>query len=401
MANAHRFIKPQPVLSDVAVVRGQTHEYNWVSVTKEEATMAYVAIIGAGMMGTATAYPLTDNGHTVRLVGTHLDTDIIKSCRERRFHPHLKREIPSTVQPYFVDEVAQALDGVDIIVSGVSSEGVHWVGKAIGPHVRPGHLIIAVTKGLQASENGDIFILPDVLAGELPTGIRGHVELAAIGGPCIAGELAGRRQSCVVFGCRNRDAVEQLAAIFRTPYYHVWTTTDLVGLEICAALKNAYTLAVGIAAGLLEQAGGADTSGAFMHNLAAAAFGQACTEIDRMLQIMGGTRAFAYGLPGAADFFVTVQGGRSMRLGRLIGTGLTFAQAQGVLAGLTLEAAMIVQVMGEALPKLTARGILAPDELPLLRALVDIVVHDRAANLPLDAFFRGAVPSLWHQPAIS
>jgi glycerol-3-phosphate dehydrogenase (NAD(P)+) len=352
--------------------------------------MANIAIVGAGMMGTATAYPLTDNGHSVRLVGSHLDTHIIRSCQERRFHPTLRRELPAGVEPFYVKDIGRALDGVDIIVSGVCSEGVHWIGRQIGPHLQPGQLIIAVTKGLEAAANGDLVILPDVLESELPIDIRGRVKLAAIGGPCIAGELAGRRQSCVVFGSRDADAVEQLAATFRTSYYHISTTTDLVGLEICAAFKNAYTLAVAIASGFLEKVGGPDEADAHMHNLAAAAFGQACTEIDRLLQMMGGTRAFAYGLPGAGDLFVTVQGGRSMRLGKMLGQGLSFAEAREALAGLTLEAAMIVEVMGEALPKLTSRGILTADELPLLRALVDVVVEGKPAQLPVERFFASA-----------
>jgi glycerol-3-phosphate dehydrogenase (NAD(P)+) len=341
-------------------------------------------------MGTAIAYPLVDNGHAVRLVGTHLDGDIITSCREQRYHPRLKREIPATVQPYYVEEIAQALDGADVIVSGVNSLGVHWIGRTIGPYLRAGQLIIAVTKGLEAAENGDLLILPDVLASELPEPVRHQVKLAAIGGPCIAGELAGRRPSCVVFGSRDHTAVERLAAIFRTSYYHVWTTTDLVGLEVCVALKNACTLGVGIAAGLLERGGGVDAAGAHMHNLAAAVFAQGCTEIDRMVQITGGTRAFAYGLPGAGDFFVTVQGGRSMRLGKLLGLGHTFAEASEIMAGETLEAAETVRVLGDALPKLTERGVVGPDDFPYLRALIDVVVRDRAAELPLDAFFRAA-----------
>ena len=354
--------------------------------------MANVAIVGAGMMGTATAYPLTDNGHAVRLVGTHLDGDIIKSCRERRFHPTLKREIPAPVEPYYVEEIAQALDGVDVIVSGVNSLGVHWIGRTIGPHLKPGQLIIAVTKGLEAAENGDLLILPDVLRGELPPGIRDQVTLTAIGGPCIAGELAGRRPSCVVFGSRDRDAVERLAAVFGTPYYHVWTTTDLAGLEVCVALKNACTLGVGIAAGLLEQAGGVDAAGAHMHNLAAAVFAQGCTEIDRMVQVTGGTRVYAYGLPGAGDLFVTVQGGRSMRLGQLLGLGHSYAEARQIMAGETLEAAAIVQVLGDALPKLTERGIIRPEDFPLLRALASVVVHGAPAELPLGAFFGSPAP---------
>jgi glycerol-3-phosphate dehydrogenase (NAD(P)+) len=238
-----------------------------------------------------------------------------------------------------------------------------------------------------------------VLVGELPERLRDQVTVAAIGGPCIAGELAGRRQSCVVFGSREREAAERLAETFRTPYYHVWTTTDLLGLEICAALKNAYTLAVGIAAGLLEKSGGPDAADAQMHNLAAALFGQACTEIDFVLQFVGGTRAFAYGLPGAGDFYVTCAGGRTVRLGRLMGLGHTFTEAREIMAELTLEAAMIISVMGEAIPKLTTRGILAPDDLPLLRALADFVVHDRPIDLPLDAFFSNDSIPLWHQPA--
>lgn len=355
--------------------------------------MATVAIVGAGMMGTATAYPLSDNGHAVRLVGTHLDGEIIRSCKERRYHPRLKRELPPGVRPYFADELGEALQGADIVVSGVNSLGVRWIGRALGPHLAPGQLIIAVTKGLECAADGELAILPDVLASELPAGLRGEVGLAAIGGPCIAGELAGRRPSCVVFGSRDAGAVERLAAAFRTAYYHVWTTTDLTRLEYCAALKNAYTLAVGLVAGILEKTGGVDAAGAHMHNAAAAVVGQACTEIERMLQIAGGdpsgARRFACGLPGAGDLYVTCQGGRTVRLGRLLGLGHSFGQAREIMAGETLESAEIVRQMGKALPTLVERGRLGPDELPLLRALVEIVVEGHPATLPLEAFFGG------------
>ncbi len=350
--------------------------------------MATIAIVGAGLMGTATAWPLSDNGHTIRLVGTHLDGEIIRSCRERNFHPRLRRELPPRVTPFFVEEIGEALDGVEVIVSGVNSHGVHWIGQTLGPHLRPGQLIIAVTKGLEAAPNGDPLILPDVLVSELPAALRDQVTVAAIGGPCIAGELAGRRPSCVVFGAREREAVERLAAFFRTSYYHVWTTTDLVGLEVCAALKNAYTLGVGLAAGLLERQGGIDAAGAHMFNLAAAIFAAGCTEIDRMLQIVGGTRAFAYGLPGAGDLYVTCMGGRTVRLGGLLGQGHTYAEAREIMAGETLESAAIVRAMSEMLPKLEARGVVGPHEFPLLRALIAIVVEGRAVELPLDAFFQ-------------
>jgi glycerol-3-phosphate dehydrogenase (NAD(P)+) len=351
--------------------------------------MAIVAIVGAGMMGTATAWPLADNGHAVRLVGTHLDAEIIRSCKDKHYHPRLKRELPPGVRPYYVEEIAEALHDVEIIVSGVNSLGVHWIGRTLGPHLVAGQSIIAVTKGLESTADGGLIILPDILASEFPAGIREKVRLAAIVGPCIAGELAGRRHSCVVFGSRDGEAVEKLAATFRTSYYHVWTTMDLAGVEYCAALKNAFTLAVGLAAGLLEKTGGVDAAGAYMHNLAAAIFGQACTEIERLLQLAGGTRHFAYGLPGAGDLYVTCQGGRTVRLGRLLGLGHSIAEAREIMAGETLESAEIVREMGKALPRLVERGRLGPDELPMLRTLIDILVHGRPVTVPLEGFFGG------------
>jgi glycerol-3-phosphate dehydrogenase (NAD(P)+) len=343
--------------------------------------MTRIAIVGAGYMGTATAWPLSDNGHEVRLVGTHLDGWIIDECKQRSYHPKLKRPLPEHVVPYYVEEVEDALAGVEIIVSGVNSLGVHWIGHTLAPYLRQGQIIIAVTKGLEADGNGNLVILPDVLAGELPQTVRAQVTLAAIGGPCIAGELAGRRHSYVYFGCRDSGTVEHLAETFRTEYYHVRTTRDLVGLEFCAALKNAFTLGVGLAAGLLDASGGPDGANAYMHNLEAATFAQACVEMDRMLSIVGGTRSMALGLPGSGDLFVTVQGGRTMRLGRLLGAGHTFAEAREIMAGETLEAAEILKTMAAALPRLTERGILNPGELPLLRALSDVIANNRRVDL--------------------
>jgi glycerol-3-phosphate dehydrogenase (NAD(P)+) len=349
--------------------------------------MANVTIVGAGFMGTAMAWPLADNGHKVYLVGTHLDAEIIKSCKERQYHPRLQRKLPDGVKALYSEEIAESMRDANIIVSGVNSLGVHWIGKTLAQHIRPGQTIIAITKGLESTPEGNLTILPDVLASELPTGIRDQVKYAAVGGPCIAGELAGRRQSCVVFGSRDRDTADKLAEIFRTAYYHIWTTKDLVGLEFSAALKNAYTLGVGIALGMLEKVGGVDAAGANMHNAAAAVFAQACTEIERVVRFAGGIPSFAYGLPGAGDLYVTCVGGRTVRLGILLGSGRTIAEARSIMAGETLESVEIIRAMGAALPKIIERGNITLDELPLMRTLVDIVVKGRPADLPFDKFF--------------
>jgi glycerol-3-phosphate dehydrogenase (NAD(P)+) len=126
-----------------------------------------------------------------------------------------------------------------------------------------------------------------------------------------------------------------------------------------------------------------------MHNMAAALFAQGCIEIERILEVVGATRTFAYGLPGAGDLFVTSAGGRTVRLGQLLGAGHSYTEAREMMAGETLESAEVIRTMGLAVPKLIERGSLKPSELPLMRALVDIVVHGLPVSLPVEKFFGG------------
>jgi len=350
--------------------------------------MSNVAIVGAGMMGTAMAWPLSDNRHQVRLVGTHLDAEIIASCLATRFHPRLKRQLPDNVQPFYVGQLAEALEDAEVVVSGVSSPGVHWIGRALAPHLKPGMKIIAVTKGLEAAEDGRLRILPDVLTDELPAGLRGQVSVAAIGGPCIAGELAGRRHTCVYFASRDAAVLPVLRRMFQTSYYHIYLSTDVIGVEVCVALKNAYTLAVGLAEGMLDRLGGPDEAQARNHNPAAAIFGASAREMAQIVSLLGGNPAFVNSLPGVADQYVTCMGGRTVRLGRLLGKGLTYEQARAEMKETTLESAFVVEQIAQALPALEARGLIGPDDLPLTRCLCRTISGNALLDLSFDRLFQ-------------
>jgi glycerol-3-phosphate dehydrogenase (NAD(P)+) len=349
--------------------------------------MAKITILGAGLMGTAVAWPLSDNGHEVRLVGTHLDSTIIRACLDKGYHPKLRRKLPENVMPYTLEELPRALEGADLLVSGVNSLGVHWVGRTLGPLLWPGAKIIAITKGLEAGPQGNLRILPDVLQNELPESLRNDVTISAVAGPCIAGELAARRHTCVVFAGRDAATLEYLRGIFGTKYYHIWTSTDVIGVETCAALKNAYTLAVGLATGLLDRDGGPDESGAHMHNIAAALFGASAQEMIRIVEIMGGGANSVAGLAGVGDQYVTCAGGRTVRLGRLLGAGLTYTEAVFEMAGETLEGAYVVKQMAEALPVWGRDGVIRRDELPLMRLLCQLITGDAKLDIPFDRLF--------------
>ncbi len=348
--------------------------------------MTTIAILGAGVMGSALTFPLADNGHDLRLVGTHLDRQIIDAIRATGVHPGLGRALHTRVRPYQLEEVEAAFDGAEIAVSGVSSFGVAWAGQRLASLLTPGMLVIAIAKGMVARDNGDLRLLPRVLAEQVPPELRSRVSWAAIGGPSIAGEVAARRETCVVFTGDDQAALDRLAAAFRTSWYHVWTSTDLVGVEVCAAMKNCYGLGVGFAEGILDRLG-EDGSPDRNHNYEAALFAQAMREIVQMVRLLGGQPETPWGLAGAGDLFVTSTGGRNVRAGRLVGGGLRFSDARARLGGITMEGAAAIQVIGGALPKLTERGLIAPEDFPLLRHLHTVVGRDQPLRMPWSVFF--------------
>ena len=349
--------------------------------------MAHVAIVGAGVMGTALAWPLSDNGHRISLVGTPLDRNIIEEARSRYRHPKLGRELPPEVTAYYSEELGTAIEDADLIVSGVNSWGVDWIADVLAESLQRGRDVIGVTKGFRADQSGAIEVFPRVIAGRVPESIRKKSNFMAVGGPCIAGELAGRRQSCVVFAAEEKEAAERVARLFRTDYYHVWPSADLWGLELAVALKNAYVLGVGMANGMLEAAGGADEAGALMHNPAAATFAQALYEMEQILTALDGTPAHAHGLPGAGDQYVTAMGGRTLRLGTFIGRGYRYGEAREMMAGETLETVAIIDAMSRVYPRLQRQGLLRDRELPLMETLIAAITKDEVVSLPWGRYF--------------
>jgi glycerol-3-phosphate dehydrogenase (NAD(P)+) len=347
--------------------------------------MSLITIIGAGMMGTALCWPLSDNGHSIRLVGTHLDDEIISSIQLTGVHPKLMRQIPNGVTAYTHIDIPKALTGADVVVCGVSSFGVHWFADTVGPLLNPVIPIIAVTKGLEDCFNGSLYIFPHVIRQRLPENIRLVVNFNAIAGPCTSHELAARRQTCVVFTGENLGKLQFLRTIFHTSYYHVWTSTDVIGVEVCAALKNAYALGVGISIGLMEQAGMDGL--AWAYNPQAALFAQSCREMRCLLKVLGGDEENASWLPGIGDLYVTIYGGRTVKLGRLLGMGLSYVEARKSLGNETLESVQIITCMGRALPKLADQGLVRLEDFPLLLHLDQVINRGFPINLPWDSFF--------------
>ena len=116
--------------------------------------MAIITIVGSGMMGSALAFPARENGHEVRLVGTHLDREIIDTARKTNRHLKFTKDFPAGVQFYQIEELDTALLGADLVIGGVSSFGVDWFGEHVLPRIAEGTKVLTVTKGLMDNEKG-------------------------------------------------------------------------------------------------------------------------------------------------------------------------------------------------------------------------------------------------------
>jgi glycerol-3-phosphate dehydrogenase (NAD(P)+) len=346
-----------------------------------------VSVLGSGIMASAMAFPLRDNGHEVNLVGTHLDRDIIDSIQKTGVHPNLDLELPDGVRAYQLEDAEEAFEGAEIAMSGVNSFGVRWAGDHFAKLLKPGMMVIAVTKGLEADEDGNLGILPDVLASAVPEGLRDEISWSAITGPAIAGEVAVKHDTCVVFAGLDQEVLDRLAETFRTPYYHVWTSTDFVGCEVCAAVKNCYAFGGGFMDGLLDKEG--KTEARYRrYNYGAALFGQATRELEQWMELLDGCPETPHGLPGVGDMFVTTMGGRNVKAGRYAGAGVPFSEVQNVkMKDVTLEGVAAIRVVGGALEKMTERSLVAAEDFPLMRHLYDVVAKDEPLDMPWSTFF--------------
>lgn len=343
--------------------------------------MAIITIVGSGMMGSALAFPARENGNEVRLVGTHLDREIIDACRACGKHPKFDTAFPEGVTYYQIEELDEALEGTDFVIGGVSSFGVDWFADTVLPRIADGTPVLTVTKGLMDTEDGKLITYPDIWQKKLDS-IGKSLPLCAVGGPCTSYELVAHDQTEVSFCGKDIEVLEQLRRAMRTDYYHISITTDVVGVESAVALKNGYALGIALTVGLNQKYYGNDT----LHfNSQAAVFGQATREMHRLLEFQNALSLDNLCV-GVGDLYVTVYGGRTRLVGILLGRGLTIDEARAELQGVTLESLVVAERVARAIKINIAKGTAKASDFPLLLHIDEIISDRKDVNIPWESF---------------
>lgn len=340
-----------------------------------------IAIIGAGMMGSALAFPARENGNEVRLIGTHLDRSIIDETRKTNRHPKFTKEFPEGIKAYHIEELEKGVEGADFIICGVSSFGVEWFRDEILPRL-PEIPVISVTKGLMNTPDGRLLTYLDLWQEKLDS-LGKKIKLNAIGGPCTSYELVAHDQTEVTFCGSDIETLRMIKSAMKTDYYHISLSEDIVGVESAVALKNGYALGIALTIGLNQKEFGLDSELHF--NSQAAVFGQATREMAKLLKLQGAPDLNNLVL-GAGDLYVTVYGGRTRLVGILLGRGLTIAEAKEELKGVTLESLVVAERVAKAVKVKASKGELDPKDFPLLLHIDEIISESKPVNIPWESF---------------
>jgi len=267
-----------------------------------------ISIFGSGAWGIAIGILLHGNGHDVTLRSSH--EDVTRMLSATRSNPHLKDVvIPDGIR--IAETFTEATDGAELAVIATSSNSVREITEKLAPALAPDCVVVIVSKGIERSS-------AKLFSEVLRESFGEERKIATLSGPAHAEEVARRMPTAVVAASRDKDAAELVQDVFMSDEFRVYTSDDVVGVELGAALKNVIAICAGACEGL-----------GFGDNTIAMLATRGLTEIAHLVLALGGKRETITGLAGLGDLIVTCTSrhSRNRRAGVLIGQGATVADA--------------------------------------------------------------------------
>ena len=309
-------------------------------------------VVGSGGWGTALALVLCDNGHDVTLWSHN---------PEKAAQMTVSRENPLLKGVHLHENMKitgdlSCLEGADLVVTASPSFAVRETGRKIAPYLRPDSIVVSVSKGIERDTN---LRMSQVLREET----NNICKVVALSGPSHAEEVGRRLPTGCVSACSDRDAARFVQDAFMNDNFRVYTSYDIIGVELAAALKNVVALSCGICAGL-----------GFQDNTKALLMTRAMAELTRLGEQMGGTRRTFGGLAGMGDLIVTCTSmhSRNNRAGLLIGQGKTIEETMEAVGGVVegYYAAQSVHQLAER------EGV----EMPICRCAYEVLYCGKQAK---------------------
>ncbi|RGH46116.1 NAD(P)H-dependent glycerol-3-phosphate dehydrogenase [Ruminococcus sp. AM41-10BH] len=332
--------------------------------------MAKISVLGSGSWGMALALLLYNNGHEVLLWSARPED--ARKLREKRENPDRLPGVRLPDEIEILTDLERALKDVDVTVLAVASPYIRSTAHKMAPFVCGNQKIVNVAKGI---EEKTLKTLSEVIEEEIPQG-----NVAVLSGPSHAEEVGrGLPTTCVV-SAHTQETAEYLQSIFMSPVFRVYTTPDILGVELGGALKNVIALAAGTADGL-----------GYGDNTKAALITRGITEIGRLGKKMGAQMETFYGLSGIGDLIVTCASkhSRNRKAGYLIGQGHTMEEAmdevQMVVEGVysARAARELAEKYEVEMPIITEVNRVLFEGKSAAEAVMDLMLRDKKVETPM------------------
>lgn len=317
-------------------------------------------VVGSGGWGTALSMVLCDNGHDVTL-WSHDPAKAAEMTKTRENSKLKGVRLPDSLK---ISGDLDCLKGAELVISATPSFAVRETGKKIAPYLTPETVLVSVSKGIERDTN--------LRMSQILTEVTGNIcKVAALSGPSHAEEVSIRMPTGCVSACPDLKVARLVQDAFMNDYFRVYTSEDIVGVELSAAMKNVVALACGVCDGM-----------GYQDNTKALLMTRAMAELTRLGEKLGGTRQTFGGLAGMGDLIVTCTSmhSRNRRCGILIGQGHPVDQAVKEI-GAVVEGYYAVDSARELAKR-------AGVEMPITQAAYQVLYEGRDPKTVLQELMR-------------
>jgi len=274
---------------------------------KKLSNMKKIIIIGGGAMGSAFTIPCLENNNKVTITEPYSERFIKDLSSKNKFHSALNIKLPKKLKfRKFSKDLLK--EKFDLIVIALSLSGIDFIGKEL-KNLKIKTPILVLTKGLKYEKKSNRIL---TISEQLKKNYSG-MNISVLKGPCLAKELAEKNHTSVVIANKNINVAKSIGRLISTKYYITEYSKDIIGVEVCSAIKNIYSMIIGAGQSL---------------NASSNLFQKSIIEMKYLTKYFKGKDETTLGLAGIGDLYVSAAGGRNSKMGSYLGKGFTFKVAK-------------------------------------------------------------------------
>ena len=318
--------------------------------------MKKILVIGVGAMGSAFTIPCLENKNKVTITEPYSKNFIKELSSKNKYHSSLQINLPKNLK-FRKFSTNLLKEKFDLIVIALSLSGIDFIGKQL-KKLKLKTPILVLTKGLKYEKKNNKIL---TISEQLKNNYNG-ANISVLKGPCLAKELARKKQTSVIIASKNIKISKWIGKMISTKYYIIEFSKDIIGVEVCSAIKNIYAMIIG--------AGQSS-------NMSSSLFQKSLIEMKYLTKFFRGKEKTTLGLAGLGDLYVSVVGGRNSKMGSYLGKGFTFKSAKKkFMPKDTVEGEQLIREIAPfVLKKISKKNI------PLMYNLIKSILNNSKFNI--------------------